>query len=157
MEQSWVMNNLARSQPSEAMADAVDNRKRIMGSSIFGGNDRSRYPPPQQQQYYASPQSTQQLPSQTMTSTFPSNYASTAPSPVVYSTQPLTSIPDFITGDCPPPPIDSLSFKGRSSQLRQTGNKRLEVHQNHELQKLRDSLVSDSTAMSRRLRQIGKD
>ena len=38
MTQSWVINNQARSQPSEAMEYAVDNRRRIMGSSIFGGD-----------------------------------------------------------------------------------------------------------------------
>ena len=66
-------------------------------------------------------------------------------------------IPDFVSGECPPPPIEQVSFRSRSTMRPQIGGRRLDVQPNYEMQKLRDTLVSDSTAMSRRLRQIGQD
>ena len=155
MTQSWVINNQARSQPSEAMEYAVDNRRRIMGSSIFGGDEPPRYSQPQSQTSYQPPphQGYGGYNSGANSNLSNSGYVS-AP---LYSTQPLTVIPDFVSGECPPPPIDQVSFRSRSTLRPQIGGRRLEVQPNYEMQKLRDSLVSDSTAMSRRLRQIGQD
>ena len=153
MTQSWVINNQARSQPSEAMAYAVDNRRRIMGSSIFGGDEPpQRYSQPQSQISYQPP------PQQSYNGGATSNLSNPGyVSAPLYSTQPLTMIPDFVSGECPPPPIEQVSFRSRSTMRPQIGGRRLDVQPNYEMQKLRDTLVSDSTAMSRRLRQIGQD
>ena len=156
MTQSWVVNNQARSQPSEAMAYAVDNRRRIMGSSIFGGDEPPRYSQPPSQMSYQpqSPPPNRGGYNSGPNSSFSNPGIVSAP---LYSSQPLTMIPDFVSGECPPPPMEQMSFRSRSTMKPQISGRRLDVQPNYEMQKLRDTLVSDSTAMARRLRQIGQD
>lgn len=157
MAQSWVMNTQARSIGSEAMATAVDNKKRIMSSSLFA-DDAPRYqsrnnnyepPQPQNQSFNRQPQQYQDQ----------TNYSSPPRIDIaqpVYSSQPMNQIPDFVPLSFPQPPEIITNFKTRP-QMRNYGGRRLDVLPNDEMHKIRDFLITDSTNISKRLRQIGQN
>ena len=153
MAQSWVMNTQARSIGSEAMATAVDNKRRIMSSSLFG-DDAPRYQP-------TSYETTQQprtinRPTAETYAEQPSNQINVTIPTYSNSSQPMNQIPDFVPMAYTQPPEIITSFRSRT-QPRNYCGRRLDVLPNDEMQKIRDSLITDTTNISKRLRQIGQN
>lgn len=156
-EQSWVLGTVARSVSDEpdGMVQAAENRRRIMGSNIFGNDDPPaivrRNPPPQQQRYEPnSPPASQQQTSY-QNSPPPTNY------PSYSNTMPVASsnFPEINFDSTPPMETFDLGFKPKPV-IRSNVNHRLQVPPNPEMRALRDELTRDTEQFARRLREIGQ-
>lgn len=184
MEQSWVMQSRDRSvlEETDGMVQAADNRRRIMGSSIFGGHaPPQRYVPPvaQPTQTYRDNMTSTwgasenrrhilestvfggtQSPNINLNSTSPSlgSYSRSGASTSLASTMPIPvaqPFPELNFESAPPLDSFSLSFKPRPIQ-RASQVHRLDVQPNPQMRQLRDELNRDTEQFSKRLRQIGQ-
>ena len=171
--QSWVSKSTVRSisDEPESMQMAAENRRRIMGSSLFG-DDPNQYQQQQQQQNFSK---TAPLPS--IDESYSSD-VSPANQPSLSSTLPLNTNPNYDYGtfsstlgsgstdfpdinfDMEPPPIlnaSDLGFKPRQTNYRTNGApRRLQVPSNQKMRQLRDDLNRETEKFNKKLRQVGQ-
>ena len=169
--QSWVSKSVARSVVDEpaSMQAAAENKKKIMGSSLFGDDGR---PPPQM---HPVAQSTVSQPPQ-------NSFSRTMPAPIanadsvsyennfnfssqsnnsygLNTTMPMT-FPDINFETVQPPSIELMDFgfRHRNNNLatRQVNPRRLEVPPNTQMRELRDELNRDTERFNQKLRKIGQ-
>jgi hypothetical protein len=157
------MQSPARSVADEpdTMIAAAENRRRILGSTIFGGTGNTqefvpRRAPPQPEPPRESVVNTRvsQAPrfEQRQTSEPPSYLASTLPAP---SRGGGFAFPDLNFDSSMPADDFTLTFKPRPAINRGPAH-RLEVPANPQMRRLRDELNRDTEQFMRRLRQIGQ-
>jgi hypothetical protein len=159
IDQSWVGQTPARSIADEpdSMVAAAENRRRILGSSIFGGTGNQEY----------SRRTQPEPPPEAMTQTRglpPQRYEqrdSGEPPSFMHATMPASSggsafsFPDFNFEPSLPPENFSLTFQPRPT-LKSGPAHRLDVPPNPQMRRLRDELNRDTEQFTRRLRQIGQ-
>ena len=164
------------------MIQAADNRRRIMGSSIFGGHAPQRYNAPMPQpvvtQNYRDDMSTTWGASDNRRRILDSSVFGGTHSPNINLNSTSSSIGSYRSGassglaatvpipvaqpfpelnfeSAPPLENFSLSFKPRPIQ-RASQVHRLDVQPNPQMRQLRDELNRDTAQFSKRLRQIGQ-
>jgi hypothetical protein len=140
LHQNWVLPSPARS-VTEEPSSLEDNRRRILGSTLFPRDS------PRQQRPPDAPPATDPSVSQVR------RLRDDLPPPKATSTAPI-SFPDL---DMDVPPVMNnfaLTFKPRPL-LRNSQNHRLTVPPNHEMKRLREDLTRETDQYLRRLRQIG--
>lgn len=141
MEQSWVVRNAQ----NESLAHAIDNRKRIMGSSLFG-SEPAYQPQIRNSEDFPKSDNQQQQNNQIkyIASQVPTNYIQAIPTfePMEMQQSPFQLYDASLIARQPP---------------KHYSKRRLETNGNNDLKKIRDELVSDCSYMVQRLRQIGFD
>lgn len=168
--QSWVSKSTVRSvsEEPESMQMAAENRRRIMGSSLFGGDSNQYY---QQQQnlsktvpiqtvneQYSSPQNYQV----SLSSTLPVNSIPNYEYENLSSTLGNSCISDFpdLNFDMEPPPTivtsSDLGFKPKQANYRSGASRRLQVPPNQQMRQLRDDLNRETERFNQKLRKIGQ-
>jgi hypothetical protein len=142
LPQNWVLATPARSVADEP-SDLQDNRRRILGSTLFP-RDSARQQP-ESPAHATEPAPAVLAPTRRSRSELaPPTFASTAPIP----------FPD-LNYDAPPVMASfALTFKPRQI-LRNSQNHRLTVPPNHEMKRLREDLNRETELYLRRLRQLG--
>lgn len=165
--QSWISKSTVRSvsEEPESMQMAAENRRRIMGSSLFGGdsaqpqqqNLSSTAPIPAIEEEYTSmpPQSLQNAFASTLPPSSNIDYGNLS------STYGRSTVSDFpnLDLDTEPPPIISssdLGFKPKQSSYRSGASRRLQVPPNQQMRQLRDELNRETERFNQKLRQIGQ-
>lgn len=169
--QSWVSKSTIRSvsDEPESMQMAAENRRRIMGSSLFGG-DSNQYQSQQQNLSKTAPLSKvdeEYTPTQaplnqySLSSTLPSDSNSNfGYEPFSSALGKVSDFPELNFDTEPPPPISSasdLGFRPKQLNYRQNGNfRRLQVPPNQQMRQLRDELNRETEKFNHKLRQIGQ-
>jgi hypothetical protein len=142
--QSWVTQSNARSTSDDTMDAANDNRRRILGSTIFGDSPQRSVPA--------------RLPDMDPVAFQPAvrsrdDFVPSPTFPDSVMTDPVFTA-DFSFDNSPISENFTLTFKPRPI-VRTTPFHRLDVPQNAHLRILRDDLNRGAEQFSRRLRQIG--
>lgn len=166
--QSWISKSTVRSvsEEPESMQMAAENRRRIMGSSLFGGDSTQ-----QNQQQNLSKTAPIQTVNEEYTSMPPQSFQNSLSSTLqpnsnyeygsLSSTLGRSGVPDFpnLDFDTDPPPIISssdLGFKPKQSNYRSGASRRLQVPPNQQMRQLRDELNRETERFNQKLRQIGQ-
>lgn len=153
-EQQWVTQSYTRSVTDEpqGMIDAAANRRRIMGSTLFGGNSNTNNNFSQTQNY-SSTNNFSQTQSYAQTQPIPSltnnSKTSTIPQPdwsIFQGEMSTTTIPDPVT----------LEFKVRETPIH-SPERRLNVGPNIQMQQLREELNRETRQFANKAKRIGSD